>query len=270
MGLLYKVKLIHSFTGLLCAVLFLLSIGNLSALGVKPSSFLTGFALYLPVAGTVIALLFSFFKNTFTYPILLCTSAFMHYFLSANLQPIAFTIPFTVLFIPYAGYFYKYRDFEEVLSVLRWLIPAALFISWVVFIPQSLLLGKDISVYFTLTGILVLLISYFKSVRIWGLLIMCAMTVAVGTGLFYYRFVEAGLCQVFFLATGIISFDYGKSHLFNKVTLTKLSRAKLILLPVFMTVLLLILADFNDYNVFEYLSQKSRILSKLIDNRTDV
>lgn len=270
MGKLYKIKLIHTLTGLICATIFLLSTHHIQDLFVKPSNFLHGFVLYLPVAGAFIALLFCVFKNTFTLPVLLSIAAGSQVVLSEPGRPIAFMLPFIVLFIPYARYFYKYRDFEELLSILRWLIPSALLFSWFVTFPQSQLIGFDFRILAVTVGAVLLFVSCFKNFRLFAFFTLGALILSAGVQFFMRGFTEVALFQFYLFIAGVLAFNYGKTHVLHKETLLKISRARAILLPVILSVIFLALVDFQEFNMYDLISEKSRAISKIFVNRAGV
>lgn len=264
MGQLYKVKIIHSVTGILCALLFVLSVESWPALFIKPKSFFHGFIQFLPVVGVVIALLFTKFKNTFILPVLLSVLGFVFVFLSEPFSPVAFLLPFTVLFIPYAAYFYKYRDFGEMLSVLRWVIPAALLVSWQTMMPFSNIAVKDFNLYITAAGVGLILIAAFKPARFTSLLILCLLSVAAGFIFFEQGMIQAGFCQFYFIVAGIISFDAGGAHIFTKETTVKISRAKLLFISVCVASFAVIFIDANGEDLINALAQKKDVISGLL------
>lgn len=270
MGQLYKVKVIHTITGVLCALLFVLSVESWPALFIKPKSFFQGFVQFLPVIGTVIALLFTKFKNTFILPVLLSVLGFVFVFLSEPFSPVAFLLPFTVLFIPYAAYFYKYRDFGEMLSVLRWVIPAALLVSWQTMMPFSNIGVKDFNLYITAAGVGLMLIAVFKPARFASLLTIGLLSATAGFMFLKQGMIQAGFCQFYFIVAGTLSFDSGKAHIFTKETTVKLLRAKLLFLLVCIASFAVIVIDVSGQDLISALAHKKDVISGLLSNGADV
>ncbi len=225
MGKLYRVKIIHTLTGFFSGFLFLLQLKRVHPFSFPIENFYSGFQMLIPCLGLITSLLFIFFKRTFMLPALLVGATLLQVAVTPQDYHFLFLLVILIILTPYVVYFYKYRDFEIMLSGIKIIIPVSILLLWYIQIDILELLYSNLGIAFIASGITFLFFSLWKKTSIvatYCFVLLCVLNCTLMYGLKEYK---DAVLQLFLLTNGFISYNMGKSPIFEKASFHRVAKS---------------------------------------------